>query len=181
MSSRAAWRLESLGFSQVFDYTAGKLDWLANGFPRAGKRAALPRAADVVRLDIPQCRLTDRLEDVREKVQAAGQNACVVVNDAGIVLGFLGREALKGIPVASVAGAMDPGPTTIRPHMMLTEVPKYLHKQAMDRILVTTAEGRFVGILYRQDAEQILDEEKSRQLDDDTGYSSFLPQQDGRW
>jgi predicted transcriptional regulator len=160
MSPRAAWRLESFGFAQVFDYPAGKLDWFANGLPRVGKRASLPRAADAVRRDTPQCRLTDHLEDVRGQVQAAGQDAYVVVNDAGIVLGFLGREALKSIPTASVAGAMDPGPTTIRPHMMLTEVPKYMHKQAMDRILVTTAEGRFVGILYRQDAEQILDERK---------------------
>jgi CBS domain-containing protein len=160
MSSRAAWRLESLGFTQVFDYPAGKLDWFAHGLPRAGKQAALPRAGDAVRWDIPQCRLIDQLEDVRGQVQAAGQDACVVVNDAGIVLGFLGREALKGVHATSVAGAMDPGPTTIRPHMMLTEVPKYMHKKAMDRILVTTAEGQFVGVLYRQDAEQILDEKK---------------------
>jgi predicted transcriptional regulator len=162
MSPRAAWRLESLGFTQVFDYTAGKLDWFANGLPRAGKRAALPRAGDAVRRDIPQCRLTAHLEDVCEQVQAAGQDACVVVNDACIILGFLDRDALKGVPETSVAGVMDPGPTTIRPHMMLTEVSKYMHKQAMDRIFVTTAEGRFVGILYRQDVEHIRDERKNK-------------------
>ena len=31
MSPRAAWRLESLGFSHVYDYVAGKIDWLAAG------------------------------------------------------------------------------------------------------------------------------------------------------
>ncbi len=32
MSPRAACRLETLGFAQVFDYTAGKAEWLAYGF-----------------------------------------------------------------------------------------------------------------------------------------------------
>jgi hypothetical protein len=27
MSPRAAWRLESIGFGQVYDYAAGKADW----------------------------------------------------------------------------------------------------------------------------------------------------------
>jgi hypothetical protein len=31
MSSRAACRLEQLGFTEVYDYHAGKADWLAHG------------------------------------------------------------------------------------------------------------------------------------------------------
>ncbi|MDP9404293.1 MAG: rhodanese-like domain-containing protein [Actinomycetota bacterium] len=33
MSPRAAWRLEHLGFAQVYDYVAGKVDWMAAGLP----------------------------------------------------------------------------------------------------------------------------------------------------
>ena len=33
MAPRAAARLESLGFEKVFEYRAGKLDWLAAGNP----------------------------------------------------------------------------------------------------------------------------------------------------
>ena len=29
MSPRAAWRLEAAGFGPVYDYAAGKTDWLA--------------------------------------------------------------------------------------------------------------------------------------------------------
>jgi hypothetical protein len=29
MSPRAAWRLEAAGFGPVYDYAAGKMDWLA--------------------------------------------------------------------------------------------------------------------------------------------------------
>ncbi len=46
MSPRAAWRLESLGFTRVYDYVAGKVDWFAAGFPREGRLAqAMPLVA----------------------------------------------------------------------------------------------------------------------------------------
>ena len=51
MSARAAWRLESLGFSQVYRYTPGKMDWLARGLPREGAAAAVIQADDLVRQD----------------------------------------------------------------------------------------------------------------------------------
>src|SRR6266851_66135 len=44
MSPRAAWRLESLGFGEVYDYVAGKLDWMAAGLRTEGTNAAHPRA-----------------------------------------------------------------------------------------------------------------------------------------
>ena len=37
MSPRAAWRLESLGFARVYDYVAGKADWMAAGLPTERK------------------------------------------------------------------------------------------------------------------------------------------------
>ena len=36
MSPRAAWRLEAAGFSPVYDYAAGKADWLAADLPFEG-------------------------------------------------------------------------------------------------------------------------------------------------
>ena len=98
MSPRAAWRLESLGFSKVFDYVAGKADWMASGLPVEGKLADYPRAGSVARTDIPTCRLTDRLGDARDRTLDADQNVCVVVNDDRIVLGRLRGDALRGDP-----------------------------------------------------------------------------------
>ena len=51
MSPRAACRLELLGFTQVYDYVAGKADWLAHGLPTEGEQAQIPRAKDVLRRD----------------------------------------------------------------------------------------------------------------------------------
>ena len=36
MSPRAAWRLEATGFGPVYDYVAGKADWLAADLPFEG-------------------------------------------------------------------------------------------------------------------------------------------------
>ena len=36
MSPRAAWRLEEAGFGPVYDYAAGKTDWLAADLPFDG-------------------------------------------------------------------------------------------------------------------------------------------------
>ena len=36
MSPRAAWRLEAAGFGPVYDYAAGKMDWLAADLPFQG-------------------------------------------------------------------------------------------------------------------------------------------------
>jgi rhodanese-related sulfurtransferase len=36
MSPRAAWRLEAAGFSPVYEYAAGKADWLAADLPFEG-------------------------------------------------------------------------------------------------------------------------------------------------
>ena len=36
MSPRAAWRLEATGFGPVYDYAAGKTDWLAYDLPFEG-------------------------------------------------------------------------------------------------------------------------------------------------
>ncbi len=81
MSPRAAWRLESLGFGQVYDYTAGKLDWMAAGLPTAGTNAGRPQAGDLARKDPPTCGLNERLGEVRDRVRARGWDVAVVVNE----------------------------------------------------------------------------------------------------
>ena len=159
MSPRAAWRLESLGFTQVFEYVAGKADWLASGLPIEGKMANYCRAGSVARADVPTCRLTDRVADALEQVQASDHCVCVVTNDQGVVLGRLGERALLTDPEGLVEQVMEPGPTTTRPDDPLESITERLRGRGVDSILVTTPDGRLVGILYLEDAERILAEE----------------------
>jgi len=167
MSPRAACRLESLGFTQVYDYFTGLADWTANGLPTEGKivgvlrdgvvcRGAL-RARDAVRTDIPTCRLSERVGDVAERVKSAGQRQCVVTSDDGVVLGRLRGGALEGDPAATAESVMESGPSTIRPDTSLEEFTEHMRAGKVGSVLVSTSTGRLIGILYRKDAEEKLE------------------------
>ncbi|TMF76218.1 MAG: hypothetical protein E6I15_07230, partial [Chloroflexi bacterium] len=87
MAPRAAARLELLGFTKVYHYHAGKLDWMAAGLPTEGENAKRPRAGTVARKDVPVCALTDRVGQVRDRARAVGWDAAVAVDDDNVVLG----------------------------------------------------------------------------------------------
>jgi CBS domain-containing protein len=153
MSPRAAWRLESLGFMPVFDYVTGKLDWLASGLPTQGKRAGVLRAGQVARREVPTCHVTDRLGDVRDRVQKAGSDVCVVIDGTSVVLGLLRGGAFNAAPESVIEQIMESGPTTIRPHVPVETLAENMRKQGVEHTVVTTLDGRLVGVLYRKDAE----------------------------
>ncbi len=150
MSPRAAWRLESLGFSEVYDYKEGKLDWLAAGLPTEGVRRT--RAGEVASADTPTCRLDERLGDVRERVRAADRNACVVVNDERVVLGLLRAKELDADPDHRIEEVMRPGPSTFRPHVGIAEMAAHMAEHDLESSPITTSDGRLIGILLRDDA-----------------------------
>ena len=156
MSPRAAARLDSIGFTQVFDYAAGKADWTSSGLPTEGTAAGQPRAGDIAQRDIATCGLANRLGDARGKTRDADQNVCIVVDDHGVVLGRLRGDALGEDPGATVESVMEDGPTTIRADASLQEITERMRKRRVGSILITDPEGRLLGILYRSEAERAL-------------------------
>lgn len=158
MSPRAAVRLESLGFTEVYDYVAGKADWAAMGLPLEGKLANIPRAGDVARKSVPTCRLTERMGSVRERVHSSGWDVCLVVDDAGVVLGRLREAAFEKDPGVTVDRVMEEGPTTIRPSTELEGITGRMQAKNVGSILVTRSNGNIIGVMYRADAEQALEE-----------------------
>lgn len=153
MSPRAASRLESLGFTHVYDYVAGQADWLANGLPTEGRDANRPRAGDVATRDVPTCRFTERVGDVRERVQGAGRDSCIVINDERVVLGRIHGDAWDQPGETLVEQMMKAGPTTIRPDTELADIAARMRKQSVTSSIVTTTGGHLIGILNRSDAE----------------------------
>jgi len=153
LGPRAAWRLEYLGFAQVFDYTAGKADWLAAGLPGAGQFATTPHIGDLARWDVPTCSLADRIGDANERARASGWETCVVVNAERVVLGLLGKRALDADPATPVEQIMDPSPSTFRPNVSLEEMAHYVREHDLTRVWITTWEGTLVGLLERATPE----------------------------
>lgn len=156
MSPRAAWRLESLGFAEVFDYAAGEADWFASGLPREGRNAAIPRAGDLVRRDVPTCTLGDTVGAVQIQVRSAGWDLCVIVNEERIVLGLVRGNALRADIATSAAQVMEAGPATVRPDARLDELAKRMWTRRVGAVIVTTSDGRLVGALRRADAERVI-------------------------
>lgn len=153
MSARAAWRLETVGFGQIFRYRPGKADWLANGQPIEGTQANVPRAGQVTRRDVPTCPLGERVGDVRQRRLATGWDMCIVMTDENVVLGRLRGKALHANPAAIVDDVMEEGPATIRPDTLLDDIVPRMRQKRVGSIVVTTPDGRLVGIMFRRDAE----------------------------
>jgi CBS domain-containing protein len=151
MSPRAAWRLESLGFGEVYDYEVGKLDWLAAGLATEGTNAQKPRAGALARKDVPTCHLDERLIDVRQRAQAAGWNAAVVINDERVVFGLLRAKELAGDGQQLISQAMRPGPSTFRPYVLAADMAKTMVDHKLESSPITTSDGRLVGLLFQKD------------------------------
>ena len=152
MAPRAAARLEHLGFSNVFEYKPGKVDWMAAGLPTEGENSTHPRAADVARKDVPTCALDERLGDVAKRAGAAGWDAAVVVDERRTVLGLLRTAELRKNPELRIEEAMRPGPSTFRPYVTIKEMADYMVEHDLASSPITTSYGVLIGLLLRSDA-----------------------------
>ncbi len=159
MSPRAAWRLEGLGFEKVFDYVPGKADWLASGLSREGKLASVLTIGDAARRDVPTCAPAEEVANARSRARAAGWDACVVMNKERIVLGLLREKELASDPKVPAEEVMRNGPTTFRPNEPVVKMAKRMRERGARTVLVTTSDGKLVGLLYREDAEHLAGEQ----------------------
>ena len=90
---------------------------------------------------------------MRERVRASGFETCFVVNERGVVLGRLGRQALGADDDATVEVAMTAGPGTVRPDLSAAAAAKRMRERNLPSMLVTHSDGTLIGLLRREDAE----------------------------
>jgi CBS domain-containing protein len=147
-------RLETLGFTRVHDYVAGKKDWGSFGLPREGTNLPARSAGDVAHRDVPTCRLDERLRGVQTRVRDAGWDTCIVVDGDGVVLGRIGRKALASDDDVSVEEAMSPGPSTVRPSIGTEALLERMRARKLTSYVITTSDGRLVGLVRRDELEQ---------------------------
>ena len=110
MSPRAAWRLEATGFGPVYDYAAGKTDWLAYDLPFEGtaQLAGLftRRGVAAVEEDTPAAGALRLLE-------AQGFGPVLVLNQAGVVMGAAYRDRLASAAAVRSATVATPRRVTM--------------------------------------------------------------------
>lgn len=95
------------------------------------------------------------MTDVRNRVAAAGWDACVVVNEDGIVFGLFREKELAQGDDGPVAAAMRPGPSTFRPNVRIAEMAHYMLDHDLASSPITTSDGRLVGLLKVEDAGRV--------------------------
>jgi CBS-domain-containing membrane protein len=152
MSPRAACRLETLGFEQVYDYAPGKSDWLARGLPTDGAKGNVRRVGELARDDVVTCRLEDRVAEVRPRVDTSPYGFALVTTARGTLLGRLRQSAMSAADEEAMAESlMQPGPSTVRPDVEASSLAERLDRRALDSAVVTTPDGRLVGVARRVD------------------------------
>ena len=153
MSPRAACRLELLGFTQVYDYVAGKADWLAHGLPTEGEQAQIPRAKDVLRRDAVTARPEEPVGVVAARVAGSPYGFALVVAQDSTLLGRLRKAMLAGDPAARAEQVMEAGPSTVRADRPLAELAERLGSHGLHTAVVTGPDGRLLGVVRRADME----------------------------
>ena len=138
----------------------GKVAWFEENQPREGKATEEIWIGDVADADVPTCALGERVGDLADR--CAGWDTCVVVNSERVVLGLLRKKELTGDPGATVEQVMRPGPKTFRPNVTLAELLQSMRDHDIQtNSLVTTLDGRLLGVISRADKEATMAHENA--------------------
>lgn len=132
----------------MYDYAAGKVDWMAAGLPTVRADAVERRALDWADRDPPTC----RPDDVVGELPARG-GSIVVINDRRIVLGRLRAGRAPVDAAVRVEDVMEPGPATVRAHEPLDPLLERMGRRRVDEVIVTTPEGELLGVVRRAKEE----------------------------
>jgi CBS domain-containing protein len=149
MSPRAAWRLEAAGFGPVYDYVAGKADWLAADLPFEGTAQVVGmftrRGVATVAAGTPAAEALGLLE-------AQGFGPALVVNEAGVVMGAAYRDRLVAASSeAAVGTVMRFGVSTVRPSEDAAALAHRMGHRQVTRVVVTRSDGTLVGLFFAED------------------------------
>jgi CBS domain-containing protein len=135
---------------------AGKVDWLAHNLPVEGEKADAPIAGRAIRDDAVRSRPTDRVADVRASIERSPYPFALVTSEDGTLLGRAPLSALDADSDRPVWDVAAPGPKTFRPHVSAEKVVGVLADKDLRWAIITTPEGRVLGVASRADLERIV-------------------------
>jgi predicted transcriptional regulator len=149
MSPRAAWRLEAAGFGPVYEYVAGKTDWLAADLPFEGTARL---AGMFTRREVATATEDTPAREALRRLQAQGFGPGLVLNHAGVVMGTVHRDQLESAAEGTeVAALMRFGVTTVRPSEQAADLVHRMHHAQVSRVVVTRPDGTLVGLFFADD------------------------------
>ena len=148
MSPRAAWRLEAAGFSPVYDYVAGKSDWLAADLPFEGTAQL---AGMFTRREVATASEDTSAQEALRRLDTREFGPLLVLNPAGVVMGAAYRKALSSAAEGATAGMMMRfGVTTVRPSEQAADLAHRMSHAQVSRVVVTRSDGTLVGLFFAE-------------------------------
>jgi len=146
MSPRAAWRLEAAGFGPVYDYVAGKSDWLAADLPFEGTAKL---AGAVTRRGVVTTGERTPAGEALRLLDAQGFGPLLVLNQAGVVMGAAYRDQLASAAAeAEVGSVIRFGVSTVRPSEDAAALAERMNQRGVKRVVVTRSDGTLVGLFF---------------------------------
>ena len=133
----------------------GKVDWLAHNLPVEGDKPDAPIAARAMRDDAVLCRPGDRIAEVRDSIKRSPYPFALVTSEDGTLLGRAPLSALDADSDRPVFAVAEPGPKTFRPHVSADKVVGVLADKDLRWAIITTPEGRVLGVASREDLERV--------------------------
>jgi osmoprotectant transport system ATP-binding protein len=115
------------------------------GADRGLKRLALRRLGDIEPIDAPAARPGDNAQAARARVQRAGFDTLVIVDDDGRPTGLMPIDRLAAERVPD--GHMEPLETVGTPDMLLRDALSVMLSQIGSHLIVVDADGRLAGLV----------------------------------
>ena len=132
----------------------GKVDWLAHNLAVEGTSPEAVTVGGLMRDDVVRCAWTDSAADVHASIKASPYPFALVTSEGGTVLGRVPASRLDPDSEDPVGDLAEPGPKTFRPHHSVGNVAGHLAEKDLRWAIVTTPEGRLLGVASREDLER---------------------------
>ena len=147
--------LEAFGFEEIYDYLAGKADWLASDLPAEATTVTRPMTGDLTRF-AETCGLSEQAGAVAERLRDASQAVGIVVHSADIVVGQVELYQLERHQDRHIEDLMELGPKTFRPDTDPEAPLSFMKQHHTDQAIVTRPDGALLGLIERSAIEQVI-------------------------
>jgi hypothetical protein len=117
-----------------------------------------------VRNDAVTCSITDISGDMLDRITASPYGFALVLDSARVLLGQIRRTALEAATAADpIEPLIEPGPSTIRPHLTIDELRERLARSNVRTLIVTTPAGVLLGVVRREHVLHRIDNRPSKE------------------
>ena len=133
----------------MYDYTAGKMDWLAADLPFEGTAQF---AGMFTRRGVATAGEHTPAAEALRLLEAQGFGPVLVLNKADVDMGAAYRDRLEAAPgQAEVGNVMRFGVSTVRPSEDAAALAQRMGHAGVTRVVVTRPDGTLIGLFFAAD------------------------------